>query len=89
MIQDEQAQKLHKSASTFVSLSVVDNWNSLPLTRACRRLIPACLQERQTGDHLARQEVSSPSFAHPRSDLSVESSAKIVLGWQQPNLKAF
>ena len=47
------------------------------------------LEERQAGDHLARQEVSSPSFAHPRSDPSVESYAEIVLVWQQPNLKAF
>ena len=35
----------------------------------------------QDGLSLARQEVCSPNFAHQLSELSVESSASIALGW--------
>ena len=60
LIQAEIAEMLHQSASIFLA------------TWVCRRPIPAGFQE-QARLHLARQEISSLSFAHPHSNFSVES----------------
>ena len=58
--------------SIFSSFRIVNNWNSLP-SEVVDAVYLRAFKSRLELIHLARQEVSSLSFAHPCSDLCVES----------------
>ena len=84
IIQVEKAEMLPE----FFLLKNCSRQLKLLATWCCQCPIPAGFQG-QAGLHLARQEVSSPSFAHPCHDLGVDSPASIALAWQWPDLKVF